>query len=79
MDNKPQHTTGFSEQISLKSGTEKAESIQNKQASTADIEAAARRTQTIQPELSDEHRDYLIQRHGTHELEPIPTMDPAEP
>ncbi|KAM0714061.1 hypothetical protein Q7P37_011025 [Cladosporium fusiforme] len=29
--------------------------------------------------LSQEHRDYLIQRHGTLELDPIPSMDPADP
>lgn len=29
--------------------------------------------------LSQEHRDYLIKRHGTLELDPIPTDDPADP
>lgn len=27
--------------------------------------------------LSQEHRDYLLQRHGTLELDPIPSADPA--
>lgn len=29
--------------------------------------------------LSAEHRDYLISRHGTADLTPLPTMDPADP
>ncbi|KNG90364.1 MFS multidrug transporter, partial [Aspergillus nomiae NRRL 13137] len=29
--------------------------------------------------LSDQHRDYLLQRHGTLDLDPIPSMDPADP
>ncbi|KAJ7624471.1 major facilitator superfamily domain-containing protein [Roridomyces roridus] len=29
--------------------------------------------------LSDEHRQYLLQRHGTVELDPMPSMDPEDP
>jgi hypothetical protein len=29
--------------------------------------------------LSPEHRDYLMARHGTVDLAPLPTMDPADP
>jgi hypothetical protein len=29
--------------------------------------------------LSEQHRDYLLQRHGTLDLDPIPSMDPADP
>ena len=29
--------------------------------------------------LSQEHRDYLLKRHGTLELDPIPSGDPADP
>lgn len=29
--------------------------------------------------LSQEHRDYLIKRHGTLDLDPIPSDDPADP
>jgi hypothetical protein len=29
--------------------------------------------------LSPEHRAYLISRHGTYDLDPLPTMDPADP
>ncbi|KAJ5520858.1 hypothetical protein N7463_001311 [Penicillium fimorum] len=30
-------------------------------------------------QLSEQHREYLLQRHGTLELDPIPTIDPADP
>jgi hypothetical protein len=29
--------------------------------------------------ITAEHRDYLIARHGTADLSPLPTMDPADP
>ena len=29
--------------------------------------------------MSPEHRDYLMARHGTTDLNPLPTMDPADP
>jgi hypothetical protein len=29
--------------------------------------------------LSPEHRNYLMARHGTVDLAPMPTMDPADP
>lgn len=29
--------------------------------------------------LPKAHRDYLLKRHGTLELDPIPGMDPADP
>lgn len=29
--------------------------------------------------LSPEHREYLMQRHGTLELDPMPSMSPADP
>jgi hypothetical protein len=30
-------------------------------------------------DLSPQHRDFLIARHGTADLKPLPTMDPADP
>jgi hypothetical protein len=30
-------------------------------------------------ELSPQHREYLMQRHGTVDLDPIPAMDDADP
>lgn len=29
--------------------------------------------------LSEEHRQYLLNRHGTLELDPLPHMDDADP
>ena len=29
--------------------------------------------------LTREHRDYLLKRHGTLELDPVPSADPADP
>lgn len=29
--------------------------------------------------LSEQHQAYLLQRHGTIDLDPIPSMDPADP
>jgi hypothetical protein len=29
--------------------------------------------------LSKAHRDFLMERHGTLELDPVPSMDPADP
>jgi hypothetical protein len=29
--------------------------------------------------LSEEHRQYLIQRHGTLDIDPLPTMSDADP
>jgi hypothetical protein len=29
--------------------------------------------------LPKAHRDYLLERHGTLELDPIPSMGPADP
>jgi hypothetical protein len=29
--------------------------------------------------ISTAHRDFLMERHGTLELDPIPSMDPADP
>ena len=29
--------------------------------------------------LSESHKSYLIERHGKLDLDPIPSMDPADP
>jgi hypothetical protein len=35
--------------------------------------------ESTEPELSPEHRAYLLERHGTVDLDPLPSMDPADP
>lgn len=48
-----------------------------------DIELAGEHTDNAHAEaiaaLSAEHREYLLQRHGTLELDPIPGMGDADP
>lgn len=33
----------------------------------------------VSSRISKAHRDYLMERHGTLELDPIPSMDAADP
>ncbi len=33
----------------------------------------------VNSSISAAHRDFLMERHGTLELDPIPSMDPADP
>ncbi|KAJ5542232.1 Major facilitator superfamily domain general substrate transporter [Penicillium sp. DV-2018c] len=35
--------------------------------------------ESLTANLSKAHRDYLIERHGTLELDPVPSMSPADP
>ncbi|KIW01524.1 uncharacterized protein PV09_07002 [Verruconis gallopava] len=71
----------FASEPSLSSSVEKAESIRQEQAppATSDPENGLGRVATVKPELTSAHKDYLIRRHGTHELEPIPSIDPQDP
>lgn len=43
------------------------------------VESAADPTAAESERLSKPHRDYLMERHGTLNLDPIPAMDPADP
>jgi len=68
------------------SDTEKAETASLGQIKTADFpegqELGHRATYfstNAAATLSQEHRDYLIQRHGTLDLDPMPSDDPADP
>lgn len=42
-------------------------------------EEASYQPQEALTELAPRHREYLIQRHGTLELDPVPAMDDADP
>ncbi|KXT02868.1 hypothetical protein AC578_1811 [Pseudocercospora eumusae] len=51
-------------------------------ANSSDVEIGHRATNIsigAAETLPQEHRDYLIQRHGTLDLDPIPSNDPADP
>lgn len=39
----------------------------------------AKLEESLAEELSPEHREYLLARHGTLDLNPMPSMDPADP
>lgn len=49
----------------------------------ADLEHAATHATYLQQteiaHLSDEHRQFLLARHGTLELDPVPSMTDADP
>lgn len=57
----------------------------NSQANTKlDLEKANLPDDTVDQEreytgLSDEHREYLLRRHGTVHLDPLPSLDDADP
>ncbi|KAJ7610226.1 major facilitator superfamily domain-containing protein [Roridomyces roridus] len=44
-----------------------------------DDEKAASSQDEIESVLGEEHREYLLQRHGTLDLDPMPSADPADP
>ena len=33
----------------------------------------------LKPQITKDHHDYLLQRHGTADLHPLPSMDPDDP
>lgn len=44
-----------------------------------DVKAHASYADAVAARISEQHRDYLLQRHGTLDLDPVPSMDPADP
>jgi hypothetical protein len=54
------------------------EKHQHKDIESADIPAFIDLNDGV-PVLTEEHRDYLIRRHGTIDLDPLPSADPADP
>lgn len=61
----------FAENPNSKTDIDLVESAGAGQAATYGESVAAR--------LPKAHRDYLLERHGTLELDPIPSMGPADP
>jgi hypothetical protein len=59
------------------------EAISNKPMRSEDLEHAPTHGIYLDKDeishLSEEHRQYLLERHGTLELDPIPTMGTADP
>lgn len=46
---------------------------------SACVEEAGSNTVLETSALSEQHQAYLLQRHGTLDLDPVPSMDPADP
>lgn len=42
-------------------------------------DALTSNSNTVAARLSESHRDYMIERHNTLDLDPIPGMGPADP
>ena len=42
----------------------------------SNVEAASQPDTALSQAITQEHRDYLMKRHGTAELHPVPSMDP---
>lgn len=45
----------------------------------AQIDLAIAHIETAEDDISQVHRDYLVERHGTMILDPLPAADPADP
>jgi hypothetical protein len=73
-------------QPSSSRSAEQTEQIEKNEGSKADIDLvestgnqAATYGESVAARLPKAHRDYLLERHGTLELDPIPGMGPADP
>lgn len=74
--------SGEERQDSLKDAVAKAdETLAPEKISFENVESGAPATyaDTVAARLSKAHQDYLIQRHGTLDLNPVPGMGPADP
>ena len=40
------------------------------------VESGGQADAPLKPTMTEEHREYLINRHGTTDLLPVPSMDP---
>lgn len=43
------------------------------------VESGAQGDTALKPVITQEHHDYLMNRHGTTDLKPVPTMDDLYP
>lgn len=66
-----EHANEFPDITTAKTDVDFVESVRADQVGTYGDSVAAR--------LPKAHRDYLLERHGTLELDPIPGMGPADP
>lgn len=43
------------------------------------VESQDQKGQALKPQITQEHHDYLMKRHGTTELHPLPSMHDEDP
>lgn len=73
--------------LELHAGPSRAEQFEENPGSKTDIDLvesagagqAATYEESVAARLPKAHRDYLLARHGTLELDPIPSMGSADP
>ena len=49
------------------------------EANNNNVEAARQPELGLKPTITQEHHDYLMKRHGTTDLHPLPSMDLKDP
>ncbi|KAK6393397.1 hypothetical protein LTR65_002688 [Meristemomyces frigidus] len=82
MDDKDETTTQDFAHVQKQRINQSPEPLKEEELNGADLELGPRATYITTGAaagISQEHRDYLLQRHGTLDLDPIPSMDPADP
>jgi hypothetical protein len=61
----------------------KTGTVRDDHKANADLEQTATHATYLEPaelaHLSEEHRQYLLAKHGTFELDPVPLMTDADP
>lgn len=65
--------------MSLETKESSIEEIDNGKAYAKNVEQGQIMMTDIKSLLSEPHREYLLQRHGTLELDPIPSPSGADP
>lgn len=65
--------------MSLDTKESSIEEIDNDKTYAENVERGQITTTDIESSLSESHREYLLQRHGTLDLDPIPSPSDADP
>lgn len=65
--------------MSLDTKASSIEEIGNDKAYAENVERGQVATTDIESSLSERHREYLLQRHGTLDLNPIPSSSDTDP
>lgn len=65
--------------MSLETKESSIEEIDNGKGYAENIEQGQITTTNVESSLSEPHREYLLKRHGTLDLDPIPSPSGADP